>query len=168
MAPSVPATVDERLLTIYLTNHLTAATGVVQRLGEMESSYRDLSIHDDIAHLARAIAGETERLRELVRELGLSPRRHHQALAKAGELVGRLKLNGRIVSRSPLTPLLEMELLRTGVTGKMSLWQVLQGHSAELGLDRAELEHLEQQAAEQLDVIQRCRDIVAGTAFSHD
>lgn len=165
MAPHVPPTVDRRLLTLYLTHHLSAATGVVQRLDRMTEEYTDLAVHDEIAGLARQIRTERDRLDEMIAELGLEQRRHEQVLARAGELVGRLKLNGRFLSRSPLTPNVELELLSSGVIGKLSLWQTLQAHQDELGLDAAELEQRAQDARTQLDTVERCRAVVAPDAF---
>ena len=42
-----------------------------------------------------------------------------------GERVGRLKLNGRLLARSPLSSLEELELLSLGVTGKAAGWRTL-------------------------------------------
>lgn len=165
MAPHVPPTVDRRLLTLYLTHHLSAATGVVQRLDRMTEEYTDLAVHDEIAGLAGQIRTERDRLDEMIAELGLDQRRHEQVLARAGELAGRLKLNGRFLSRSPLTPNVELEILLSGVIGKLSLWQTLQAHQDELGLDAAELEQRAQDARTQLDTVERCRAVVALGAF---
>src|SRR3546814_20785461 len=56
--------------------------------------------------------------------------------ARAGELVARLKPNGRIVRRSPLTDVLALEALRTAVHGKQSGWELLRplaDHDGPLG-----------------------------------
>ena len=41
------------------------------------------------------------------------------------EKAGRLKLNGQIRGYSPLSRLIELEGLKTGVSGKRALWQAL-------------------------------------------
>lgn len=41
--------VQKQLLTIYLSDHLSGATGVVQRLSRMTSKYTELSVHDEPA-----------------------------------------------------------------------------------------------------------------------
>ena len=46
-------------------------------------------------------------------------------MAWAAEKVGRLKLNGQLTQRSPLTPLVELEGMAAGVAGKLRLWQAL-------------------------------------------
>ena len=45
--------------------------------------------------------------------------------AWAGEKLGRLKLNGSLLSYSPLSRLEEIEGLSLGVEGKLGLWQAL-------------------------------------------
>lgn len=156
---------DRRLLDIYLTDHLAGATGVLHRLDRMVQSYPDLPIHEDIVDLHRQVRAERARLARLISDLDLPHRRQQLALARVGEVAGRLKLNGRVSSRSPLTPLVELEALRAGVAGKLSLWQTLQAVAGELGLDAAELETLEQQAKEQFEVIERCHQMMAPSAF---
>jgi hypothetical protein len=60
-------------------------------------------------------------------------------LAAAAERVGRLKLNGRILSPAPLSRVLEIELLMAGIDAKRSLWRSLEVsrggdvHSVDLG-----------------------------------
>lgn len=156
---------DRRLLDIYLTDHLAGATGAMHRLGRMVQGYTDLPIHEALVDLHQQVRAERARLAGLINDLDLPHRRGRLALATVGEAAGRLKLNGRVTSRSPLTPLVELEALRAGVAGKLSLWQTLQSVAGELGLDAAELATLEQHAQEQLEVIQRCHQLMAPSAF---
>ncbi len=41
------------------------------------------------------------------------------------ERLGRLKLNGRWIGRSPLTPVLELEAMVLAVEGRSRLWQTM-------------------------------------------
>ena len=50
--------------------------------------------------------------------LGIPVRAFKVGVAWIGEKAGRLKFNGRILSRSPVSDLEELELLRLGVEGK--------------------------------------------------
>ena len=50
--------------------------------------------------------------------LGIPVRAYKVGVAWIGEKAGRLKFNGRILSRSPVSDLEELELLRLGVEGK--------------------------------------------------
>jgi hypothetical protein len=42
-----------------------------------------------------------------------------------GEKAGRVKLNGRLIARSPLSDLEELELFRLGVESKAAGWRTL-------------------------------------------
>ena len=56
------------------------------------------------------------------------------------EKLGRLKLNGSLISYSPLSRLEELELLVLAIEGKVLLWRALaKRDSADLDLDLAEL-----------------------------
>lgn len=156
---------DTRLLTIYLNDHMAGAAGAVNRIARMASSYTDLSVHPQLVELAGQVREDADSLHRMVERMGIDRRRSLQALGRAGELAGRLKLNGRLRSRSPLTPLVEIEALRAGVLGKLGLWQTLRTHADDLGLDQAHLERLESRARNQLEVLQECHVAVHATAF---
>jgi hypothetical protein len=157
--------IDRELLRTYLDDHLTGATGVLQRLDRMVDTYRDLPVHGDLVRLRADIRTERRRLTKVIATLGLRRSLPKEALARVGEVAGRLKRNGRWVSRSPLTPLLELELLQSGVSGKSGLWRVLGTHALALGLDPAEFRALEEQADDQLDVIVRCHRVLVPHAL---
>jgi hypothetical protein len=157
--------VDRTLLRTYLNDHLTGATGMLQRLEHMRDSYRDLPIHDEVAQLTQDVREERSRLAEIIETLGLTRSRPKEALARAGEVAGRLKLNGRLFSRSPMSPVLELELLQSGVSGKSGLWRTLGTHAGQLGLDATEFQHLEHQALEQVETLVRCHRALVGPAF---
>ncbi|MFC7403692.1 NAD-dependent epimerase/dehydratase family protein [Georgenia alba] len=131
--------VDRELLGIYLDDHLTGATGGVERIGRMARSYADTSIGPELTLLAAEIAAARDRLRTVIEELGLPTKPHRQALAWAAERAGRLKLNGRLLGASPLTVVLELELMRSAVAGQLALWQTMTELAGELGLPREDL-----------------------------
>jgi len=157
--------VDTKLLTIYLNDHLAGATGAVNRISRMASSYTDLSVHPQLVHLSVQVREDVDALVALMRQIGVDRRRGTQTVGRAGELAGRLKLNGRLRSRSPLTPLVEIEALRSGVLGKLSLWQTLHPHAHALALDATHLVTLQDRARAQLQVIQECHGALSRSAF---
>ena len=53
-------------------------------------------------------------------------RNYKISAAWAAEKVARLKLNGRLLARSPLSSLEELEMLRLGAEGKAAGWRTLQ------------------------------------------
>lgn len=82
-----------------------------------------------------------------------------------GEKVGRLKLNRRVASRSPMTPLIELELLRGVITANQSLWQVLEEYAEPLGLDAAEFARRARDADEQRERLGRMHGQLRPSAF---
>lgn len=75
--------------------------------------------------------------------LGVPVRDYKTAAAWIGEKAARLKLNGRIISRSPVSELEELEVLRLGVEGKAAGWRTLRALADhDQRLDTARLDDL--------------------------
>ena len=73
------------------------------------------------------------------------------------------------VRYSPLSRLLELEGLASGIRGKAALWRALATVSPETrGLEHARLELLEVRAEEQLQLVEELHVRAAGLALSHD
>ena len=64
-----------------------------------------------------------------------------------------------------MTPLLEIELLRSAVVGKLGGWQTLTHLADDLALPPALFERLIERAEHQLDVLSRLHEEVAGSAL---
>jgi hypothetical protein len=114
-------------LATYLNDHLAGSTGALELL--------DVAIEDDPDDDLRAflvrLRGDIEYdrgvLEDLMAKLGIGQNQIKLALAWLGEKAARAKLSLPIVGgHSPLTRLMQLEALTTGVTGKLALWQVLQ------------------------------------------
>ena len=67
----------------------------------------------------------------------------------AGEKFGRLKPNGELTTYSPLSRLIELEGLTSGVAGKLALWQCLR-ETHDPRLEPIDLTQLIARAEEQL------------------
>ncbi|WP_130011224.1 hypothetical protein [Serinicoccus sediminis] len=159
---------ERELLQIYLEDHLTGATGMVQRLTMMHQNYGDLPVAGEIAQLLQEVSEDRSRLSEVIRSLGLQRSGAKLLLARTGELAGRLKTNGRLRRRSPLTPLLELELVQSGISGKSGLWRSLTVHADSLGLDAEEFRSLEERAYRQLDDVVAAHRRLTREAFGAD
>lgn len=131
----LPENLTRDLMGLYLSDHLTGATAGTNRIERMAADFVDTPVYAELAGLAEGIRANREFLRNLIEDLGFARRPHRQAAAWAVERVGRLKFNGRVLERSPMTMLLEAELMRSGVQGQVGLWETLQEHAGELGLD---------------------------------
>lgn len=156
---------DRDLLGLYLSDHLTGATAGLSRAQQMADAYRDREIGPQLRVIADQLEGERDLLVTVIEELGLNRRRHRQALAWAMEHLGRLKLNKRLFSTSPLTVHLELELLRSAVNGKVGLWETLVDLSGELGLDRLEFADLVERAADQSQTLTELHGAIRGQTF---
>ena len=119
------ATDNDRLLRIYMTDQL--ALGVLWR----EIARRACNSSNGTAEgaalerVANAISEDVALFEQMMRRLGFRTRTPKALLAVVAERVGRLKPNGRIVSRSPLSRFEELDFLVMGIDGKVVLWQNL-------------------------------------------
>ncbi|MGA8046896.1 MAG: hypothetical protein WCA30_11595 [Dermatophilaceae bacterium] len=161
----IPETIDRTLLQTYLSDHLTGATGGRARALKMAQWYADSDIGPDLARVAAQIDAEQEHLKELIDRLGLTQPLPKLLAARLGELAGRLKANGRALTGSPMTPLLELELLRMAVNGKQGLWETLAGYAPELGLDPQRYRDLAEQARTQERTLEDLHGRVRGDAL---
>ncbi len=161
----VPEHMDRYLFGLYLSDHFTGSTAGLERIERMAAAYRDTPFHGELVETAEQIRAERELIRSLLDALGVPRRRHRQAAAWAAERVGRLKLNGRLIERSPMTAVLEAELMRSAVLGKIGGWQTLGEHAEDLGLDPAQFDELIETARHQIAVLDRFHEYVRSRAF---
>jgi nucleoside-diphosphate-sugar epimerase len=161
----VPASMDSYVFGLYLTDHFTGATAGLERMERMAQDYRDTPLAAELAEVVEQLRGERELYRDLLDTLGVPRRRYRQVGAWLGERAGRLKLNGRVLTRSPMTPVLEAELMRSAVTGKIGGWRTLQEHAGELGLDPAQFAELVELAEGQLAMLERLHGYARERAF---
>ena len=151
---TLPETIDRRLLQTYLSDHLTGATGVRARALKMADWYASSDIGPELARVAAELDAEQEHLKDLIDRLGLTQAVPKQLIARVGELAGRLKANGRAITGSPMSPLLELELLRGAVNGKQGLWETLVVYAPELGLDPQRYRDLAEHARAQARILE--------------
>jgi len=131
----------EQFVRIYLNDHLAGAvagTRLAHRLAEAE---RDGPDGPALATVAAEIQHDRQSLVALLDALGVEQQRYKQALAWAAEQVSSLKLNGRLVRRSPLSTLAEVEGVLLGVRGKLAGWETMRMALGEApgGVDLARL-----------------------------
>jgi hypothetical protein len=134
---------SKHLLAIYLNDHLAGSSGGVELARRLRSSNaEDPEMGDPLTQICKEIEDDRGSLVELMEALGIRRQHLKPTLAWVGEKAGRLKLNGRLRGYSPLSRLLELELLQLGVTGKLRMWTALRDNLGERagGQDLAELE----------------------------
>jgi nucleoside-diphosphate-sugar epimerase len=163
----VPVGIDREILGLYLSDHLTGATAGVARINRMAKAFAGTELGPDLARIAEEIAAERAFLRDLIPSLELRRRPYRQAVAWLAERIGRLKTNGR-PSGSPMTPVLELELMRSAVIGKLGGWETLAALAPDLGLPAETFHDLAERARSQADVLGELHARVAPEAFRRD
>jgi hypothetical protein len=154
------------LLAIYLRDHLAGSTFGVELARRARDRQAGTELGEFLSDLADEIEEDRAALQKLMGELGVSPDRIKNTVLWTAEKVGRLKLNGRLVSSSPLSPVVELEGLITGVNGKLALWQALREIAdRDERLDPAALDELAARAAVQETRLREHQREAARAAF---
>lgn len=156
------------LLAIYLNNHLAGSGGGVDLVRRMARTQRSTPLGTPLRQLASGIADDQAALRRIMHLLNVPERPLYVWLGRAGEKIGRLKPNGHLLRRSPLSTLIELEALRLGVLGKLELWTALahsMGDDPRLTLER--LDELAGRAQQQADLIEDLRLQAATVLTAH-
>ena len=123
-----------RLLPIYLDDHFAGATFGVKLAQRASRNNEGNELGTFLADgLLPEIVEDRRTLRALMDRLGLRPSRVKLAAGWLAEKAGRVKLNGELTRYSPLSRLLELEGLASGVEAKQALWLAL---NEIRGLDR--------------------------------
>lgn len=160
--------ISRDLLGVYLADHLAGAKLGAQRTQRMATAFADSPFHDRLSELSEQIRSERKFLQELIHDFDMRQHTYRQAIAWLGEHVGRLKGNGRVVSRSPSTLVLETELMRSAVIGKLGVWQTLRSNAEELGLEQRVFTDLEERVAQQVRVLDEVHEFARERAFRRD
>jgi hypothetical protein len=165
--PADSATEGEKFLAIYLQDHHAGSTGGLELAKRTRGANRENDFGTALAQLAAEINDDRRQLERLMTRLGVDPDRLKSSLAWTLEKLGRLKLNGQLTGYSPLSRLVEIEGLITGVNGKLSLWRNLRDIAAdEPRLDPADLDRLVERAESQLETLHELRGRAALQAFA--
>ena len=146
------------LIGIYLNDHLAGATAGTELAHRMARSHDEVADRATLQRLAGEINADRRALLEIMALLGVPVRHYKMAAAWLGERAGRLKFNGRLRTRSPLSGLEELELLRLGVEGKAAGWRTVRELAgAEPRLSEAWLDELLTRARAQADLLEDLR-----------
>jgi hypothetical protein len=145
------------LLGIYLNDHLAGATGGAELARRVAGSHGG-DHADTLRRFAAEVAQDRAALLELMAVLGVPVRGYKVWAAWVGEKAARLKFNGRLLSRSPLSSLEELEMMRLGVEGKAAGWRTLRSLAeTDTRLDAGRLDELIARARRQSDLLEKLR-----------
>lgn len=158
---------NDRLLSIYLNDHLAGATAGVELVRRAASSNAGTAYAEFLRSLQREIEEDKIALEELMETLGVRKDPIKPRAAWFAEKIGRLKFNGQLLGYSPLSRLLELEGLMLGVSGKLALWKglkTLSDHDPRLAV--ADFDELIQRALAQRNDIEEQRQSAAEDALT--
>jgi hypothetical protein len=156
------------LLGVYLNDHLAGSTVGLELARRMAASAEPESESATVLRgLVAEIAEDRSALLAIMATLGIPVRGYKVFAAWAGEKLGRLKLNGHLLSRSPLSSLEETEILRLGVEGKAAGWRTLRAlASRDSRLDAGHFDELLARADRQSSALESLRVSIVEQALT--
>jgi UDP-glucose 4-epimerase len=157
---------DRTLLRVYLNDHLGGSVAGLRRMDRTARALARTPVGPGLRRVAMEVEQEHEELRDIVDRLGLPASVPKQVAAWTGERVARLASNGRLVRHSTMTPLLELELLRSAVVGKRGMWLTLTDLAPALGIDAGRMSALIDQSDRQLETLDAAHAYVRVRALS--
>jgi hypothetical protein len=162
----------DQLLHVYLNDHRAGGIGARAVAERSRASNEGNGFGAFLGWFVEQLDEDLEQLDRVVARCGgrVSPAK--MLGARMGAEAGRLKLNGRLWSYSPLSRVLEFELLRSGVAGKTQLWQTIDAlgpdHPASMAIDVKDLLRRAEQQAAQLTEMSAKASLLAFAASGSD
>jgi hypothetical protein len=158
---------NEKFLRIYLQDHHAGSTTGLELARRIRGENEGNDYGVTMAKIVDEIAADRKALEGVMEDLGFEADRIKDLGAWALEKAGRLKLNGQITGYSPLSRLVELEGLISGITSKVALWgALLQIAPGEPKLDAAHLDRLRERGESQRATVEELRARAAREAFA--
>jgi hypothetical protein len=163
------AVAHPELLAVYVNDHIASAAGGIELVARMIGAHRGTRWEDGLRQLLDELRQEKSDLTATARSLDLPVRQYKQAAVWVAEKASRLKLNGHLLSRSPLSSLVEFEFLASAVRGKRSGFETLRiAAEVDPRIDKVLLDSLIDQANRQFEWATDVRREVAAELFGGD
>ena len=143
------------VLEIYLNDHLGGATMGVELFRRASRSAQG-SVKTQLQELTTEVERDRESLRTLMGTLAVPVHRYKVVGGWVLEKAARLKPNGRLLRRSPLSDLIELEGLLLGVQGKAAGFRTLR-RLADTRLQAGTLDELIARAEQQVNTLEQLR-----------
>jgi hypothetical protein len=146
------------VLGVYLNDHLAGATAGTELARRAAQTHKDQADGGVLHRFAAEVAQDRADLIAIMTALSVPVRSYKVRAAWIGEKVGRLKFNGHLLARSPLSDLEELEMLRLAVEGKAAGWRTLRVLAdTDRRLDSGHLDRLISRARDQADLLEELR-----------
>lgn len=154
------------LLAIYLNDHLSGATAGLELFRRAARTRQGRDHGAELAGLAQQVEQDRDSLTQIMADLGVPTDHAKVAIGWLAEKAGRIKPNGHLLSRSPLSDVLELESMLLGVRGKAACWRSLRTLAE--SDERLFVEHLDElleRADQQSAVLEELRVAAVGAVF---
>lgn len=129
---------SSRYVSIYLNDHLAAVTALREVARRSARSNRGSALGTRLETIAEELNRSRSELIALAGELGVRRDPLKAAAAWFAEKIGRLKLNGHLVTYSPLSRVLEVEGLLAGAELELRTWRALEAAAGRDFTERVE------------------------------
>jgi hypothetical protein len=159
---------EPNLLSIYLNDHLAGATAGADLARRLAQTHRSNPEGAVATRLADEIVEDRETLMRLMNTLEIRANHLKVAAGWLAEKAGRLKLNGHLLTRSPLSTVIELESMRLGVEGKAAGWRTIRAlaeHNDRLNKD--EIDRLIDRANRQIETLENLRVAAVDKVFTN-
>ncbi|WP_047691537.1 hypothetical protein [Kocuria sp. ZOR0020] len=145
-----------KTIETYLQDHYAGSTAGTDAFRRVADGHGDPEVRSAVERMAGEIEQDQEALEAIMAAFGVKADHLKNLPAKVGEKVARLKLNERITKRSPLSDVLELEVLSAAVHTKSLGWRLLM-EVPDSRLDQTQLEDLHNRAENQQEELERLR-----------
>jgi hypothetical protein len=115
----------DKFLSIYLNDQLAAGMLWREVARRAQRNNSGTPFGEVLAGVSAGIAEDVETFQGIMRRLGIWMNPVKIGIAVGAERLGRLKLNGRLGTYSPLSRFVELDFLAMGIEGKKLLWTTL-------------------------------------------
>jgi hypothetical protein len=158
--------IDEARLANYLQDHYAASSAGIELFKRAADQQSDAVARTALTRIIEQVDDERVALERYLAAVGAKPDPVKNAGAWVAEKLGRFKPNGELIRRSPLSDVVELEVLRVAVEGKAAGWRVLRKLAETEDRFKAdELEALLKIAAAQIEELEELRMSAADRAF---
>jgi hypothetical protein len=112
-------------LSTYLSDHIALSVAGIELAKRCYSSNNESELGEFFADLIPKLEHEQQVLKTLLHKLEISDSPLKNAAAWAAEKVGRLKPNDSLLRYSPLSRVVELETLSSGLNAQILMWNAL-------------------------------------------
>jgi hypothetical protein len=154
-----------KALESYLNDHLAGSISALELIGHWAEVHKTEPLGHFFVEIEREIKADQDKLRDIMRILGVEESKLRKASAWAAEKVGRARMIMAGDEAGSLGLVLTLEGLVMGVTGKKLLWRALAAEKLP-ELNSCDFDELQQRAEQQIHKIEAERIRAARQAFS--